>query len=53
MSSEDINSLRSTTNYSSDILLHDTKNTGILENSLFNNIKYFHVVHNFAVDNHA
>ncbi|KAB0803750.1 hypothetical protein PPYR_00720 [Photinus pyralis] len=41
---------RTIQNYESDLQLNDLSQTGIKENSIWNDIKNFHVVENFAVD---
>lgn len=47
---EEINKLRNKTNYTDDIITNNVNETGIRENSIFNNIGTFHVTDNFAVD---
>ncbi|XP_058974396.1 uncharacterized protein LOC131800730 [Musca domestica] len=47
---ENINSLRNKLNYEQDIDLGNNQDSGIHENSVFNNIKTFHVTENFIFD---
>uniref|UniRef100_A0A1B0CUY3 Uncharacterized protein n=2 Tax=Lutzomyia longipalpis TaxID=7200 RepID=A0A1B0CUY3_LUTLO len=47
---EDSNKLRTKENYNSDLLLNDAKKTGIVENSIFNKIQFFHVTDNVISD---
>lgn len=42
--------LRNVENYKYDIENHNLSDSGIFENSIFNNLKSFNVVHNYAVD---
>lgn len=48
--SADNNVLRSKENYSIDIITNDLSATGITEESIFNEIPFFHVVENYSVD---
>lgn len=41
---------RTKNNYEKDVLLNDYKQTGVLENSIFNSVEHFHVTRNFSVD---
>jgi len=42
--------LRTEQNYNNDLLLNNTRETGIKENSIWNKINYFHVTANAAID---
>ncbi|XP_058985030.1 uncharacterized protein LOC131805637 [Musca domestica] len=47
---ENISMLRNPQNYNSDVEVNDFKITGIKENSIWNNLKQFHVTRNYSVD---
>lgn len=42
--------LRKVVNYTADVAKNDVALTGLNENSIFNNIKYFHVYENYTID---
>lgn len=47
---EDISLLRNRDNYEEDIILANTENAGIAQNSVFNRINNYHVVDNMYAD---
>lgn len=50
LANENVDSLRTKQSYEGDELKYDSKQTGILENSIFNIVNSYHVVENYAVD---
>lgn len=46
----DTNVMRSQANYANDLTINNLSITGIYEESIFNEVPYFHVVENYSVD---
>lgn len=50
LSQEDATLIRNIENYEQDVEINDFSQTGVSQNSILNNINYFHVTTNFCVD---